>query len=200
MNWVCGGLIGSAVTKHNNESANISPLLVKGRHMADLTAEEVREFFDYNPETGILTWIKCPSNKCSNKSRFINGPAGTSDNKGYLIVKVRGKIYKQHRVVWLWMTGAWPSKHLDHKDCNPSNNRWENLREATYRENRLNVRKCGRSGLKGASWSTAGQRWKSSIRVNGRRIHLGYFDAAQDAHLAYVEAAKEHYGEFARWS
>jgi hypothetical protein len=162
----------------------------------DLTAEQVRDLFDYNPETGTLTWIKC----ASNKSRFVNCIAGTKDSKGYLIVKIRRKLYKQHRIAWLWMTGRWPEAEIDHKDRDPANNRWDNLREATPRQNCINQKSTGRSGLRGAAWTGQYQKWFSTIRVDGKRIFLGYFETAESAHAAYVEASRKYHGEFARWS
>lgn len=37
------------------------------------------------------------------------------------------------------------------------------------------------------------------IRVGTIRMNLGHFKSAEDAHKAYIEAAKIHHGEFANY-
>lgn len=59
------------------------------------------------------------------------GSNGSYDKDGYLIVKVKGKQFKAHRIVWLLHHGVLPNGELDHKNRNRSDNRIENLREAT---------------------------------------------------------------------
>lgn len=160
---------------------------------SDLTAEHLKEILHYNPTTGIWTWLKT----AANKRRFVGGDAGSVDSKGYPIIKINSSLYKSHRFAWLYMTGGWPMGDLDHRDRDPSNCRWENLRQASRVQNNINNEKnLGRSGLKGAAWSENDQKWKSSIRVNGNRIHLGYFDDAQQAHEVYRQASLTHHGEW----
>jgi hypothetical protein len=91
---------------------------------------------------------------------------------------------------------------IDHADGNPSNNRLSNLRLATSSHQKRNkrVQSNNRSGLKGAFWHGChkGKKWRSQIKVGKRLIFLGYFHTAEEAHVAYSRAAKEHFGEFAR--
>jgi hypothetical protein len=98
------------------------------------------------------------------------------------------------------VTGSLPAQYIDHKDNDPSNNRFDNLREATPTENARNVRtpKRNTSGLKGASWYAPNGKWAAKIRVNGRLLHLGYHATVEQAHAAYVAAAHAYFGEFAR--
>ena len=97
------------------------------------------------------------------------------------------------------MTGEWCSAVIDHRDGDPSNNRWDNLRRATVSQNNANRRlhrnnKCGFKGVVQNPWG----RFIASIYKNGRRIHLGMFATPEAAHAAYVAAARELFGEFAR--
>jgi hypothetical protein len=88
---------------------------------------------------------------------------------------------------------------VDHINGNGLDNRRVNLRLCTASQNATNRRGCfGSSGLKGARFVPAMSRWCASIRAGGKRIHLGYFSTAEDAHAAYCEAAIRLHGEFAR--
>jgi hypothetical protein len=97
------------------------------------------------------------------------------------------------------MTGEWCSVMIDHRDGNPSNNRWSNLRRATVSQNNANRRlhRNNKCGFKGVVQNHIG-RWVASIYKNGQRHHLGCFATAQEAHAAYVAAARKLFGEFAR--
>lgn len=89
------------------------------------------------------------------------------------------------------------SNDVDHCDNHTSNNKRNNLRSATRSQNQANVKrqKNNTSGFKGVS--AFGGKWKAQIGVNYEHIYLGLFDSPEEAHVAYCEAAKEHFGEFA---
>lgn len=93
------------------------------------------------------------------------------------------------------------SKLTDHKDCDKTNNRRSNLREATREQNQMNrkINSNNKSGYKGVYWNKVMQKWEAVIRVDGKQIHLGYYDYAEQAHLYYCIAAIKHFGEFARF-
>ena len=94
---------------------------------------------------------------------------------------------------------------VDHINGNGLDNRKCNLRAATIQQNAWNhaarqPAKCA-SPYKGVWFATDGKRrkrWVASIRINGKRIRLGYFATDFDAALAYDEAAQQHFGEFAK--
>lgn len=158
----------------------------------DLTAERAREAFAYNPATGALIWkIK------TNRSVIIGSRAGCL-KKGRYYVRLDGTLYEASRVIWLWVTGKWPKHEVDHRDTDPSNDRWRNLREATHQQNQLNKRghHDAAVGLKGVYRRPNG--YRSSIMLNGEDHFLGNFHTAEDAHAAYCKAAADLHGEFAR--
>ena len=103
-------------------------------------------------------------------------------------------------VVWLFMTGVWPSQTLDHKDRNGFNYAWGNLREATHSQNCANkiARKDNTSGFKGVTWDKQHQRWRAHIGVNYKKLNLGRYDSLEDAAKAYAAAAEKHFGDFSR--
>lgn len=87
----------------------------------------------------------------------------------------------------------------DHKDRNGLNNHRENLRPANDSQNQGNVgiQTNNTSGFKGVSFRRDRAKWIAYIRVDRKRIHLGYFDDPIEAALAYDVAALKHFGEFA---
>lgn len=160
-----------------------------------LTVQRLREVLDYDPATGIFRW------KIFMGSRALPGQqTGCPDHHGYLLIRVDKVVYKAHRLAWLWMTGQWPTKDVDHKNGRGSDNRWDNLREATMSQNLGNskIRRHNKSGRKGVSWSKAAKKWHAQIIVNRKNHHLGYYDDIDQAALAYAEAANRFHGEYAR--
>ena len=164
------------------------------RRVMTLTADRLRELFHYDKDTGVFTRLV----NCSNVR--AGAVAGCLKNDGYLCIRVDGRLYSAHRLAWFYMTGEWPGLHIDHANSDRSDNRWANLREATYSQNNANsiVRKDNKSGFKGASRSGKRLGWQACIRWEGRSKHLGYFDSPEAAHAAYLAAANELFGEFAR--
>ena len=112
---------------------------------------------------------------------------------------IDSKEYIPYRLAWLYMTGEWPTNFIDHINRNRTDNRWSNLREATYAENNRNksIGINNTSGYKGVSWHKRRGKYRAEIRVNGKSKHLGYFDNKEDAYASYIQAAKLYHGEFA---
>jgi hypothetical protein len=160
-----------------------------------ITLTRLREVLHYDPATGVFTWLKTLS-----KRRSAGLSAGSLRSDGYIVIKIDDVRTRAHRFAWLYMTGAFPKEQIDHINGVRNDNRWCNLRAATRAQNLANARLAvtNTSGMKGASWHRAAQKWHAQIRVDGRRIHIGLFDTAQDAHAAYMAKARELHGSFAR--
>lgn len=157
-----------------------------------LTAQRVRELFDYDPEKGELRWRTRLSNR-----HAVGDIAGCRRDDGTFTVGISGARFLVHRIVWLYCYGEFPTQWIDHANGNPSDNRICNLRLATPSQNIANSKKKpGSSKFKGVSRKQG--RWYARVRVNYRHIYLGYFDTEEEAHAAYVAAAVHHFGQFAR--
>lgn len=86
---------------------------------------------------------------------------------------------------------------VDHKNGNGLDNRRENLRVATQAQNMANRRSNANSASSYKGVKLVNRRWRARIKPDGKPIHLGYFDTAEEAARAYDWAAKRIYGEFA---
>lgn len=90
---------------------------------------------------------------------------------------------------------------IDHRNHCPYDNTRRNLRPSTHAENQRNrLKETSRltsSKFKGIHWDKDRLKWMSKIRINGVSTNLGRFNDEKEAALAYNEAARKHYGEFA---
>jgi hypothetical protein len=163
------------------------------RRAVTIAVERLRELFDLDRETGVLRWRV-------NRGRVRAGSVAGTPSHGYLQVVVDGEWVGVHRVVWALTRGCWPRPHeVDHASRVGCDNRPSNLRRATQTQQNANssVKSNNTSGFKGVCRGRSGRRWRALIRVNGKAIHLGTFDAKEDAAAAYLKAAAEHFGEYA---
>lgn len=159
------------------------------------SVERVRELLSYDPETGELRWRV---SRCKARAGAV---AGTLTSSGYRTICLDGQTLKAHRLAWLLAHGEDPgSLEIDHKNGDKSDNRLANLRLATRKQNGGNVGTIATntSGFGGVYWHKQRSKWRSQIRHNGRRISLGLFVTPEEAHAAYVAAAEQLRGEFAR--
>lgn len=153
----------------------------------NLTAEQLQGVLHYEPSTGNFTW------KTTIKGAMNAGDIAGHCTRGYVVIGVKGRLYRAHRLAWLYMTGEWPSGHVDHINGNPSDNRWENLRDVSRHvnlQNRHRSDRDSRSGLLGAHEHGPGV-WVSEIRAFGVRRYLGTFSTKEAAHAAYLAAKQQ---------
>lgn len=149
----------------------------------NLTTEQIRKIMYYEPETGIIT-------------RFDGRTI--IETYGRYVMRIDGFMYKVPRLIWLYMTGEWPKNLIDHKDRDPSNNRWSNLREATDSQNHQNSAVRNSLGYKGID-QRGPNLFRARIYVNKERINLGNFRTKEEAAEAYRKAADKHFGEYASY-
>src|SRR6478736_1851769 len=146
----------------------------------------------YNATTGDLTWINHLY-----KSR-INSIAGYIDGHSYrvitFVVNKKHLHIKAHHIAYYKMRGKWPPREMDHKKGNKIDNRWRKLRLATRNQQMQNIglRKDNTSGTKGIYWDK--NRWKASIRYQGKLIHIGTFLSHEKAVQARKQAEKYYFG------
>jgi hypothetical protein len=104
----------------------------------------------------------------------------------------RGTV-RMHRLIM----GS-PLSEIDHWDGNGLHNWRSNLREATRTQNLSNaLSRGGSSRYKGVSWYKRDSGWYAQIKTEGKRKHLGRFQSDIEAALAYDDAARLIFGEYA---
>lgn len=155
-----------------------------------ITVARAKELLDYDPLTGDFKWRSAQAPRMS-----VGSSAGSRGQ--YLRIKIDGSHYMAHRLAWLITHGSWPREQIDHVDEDKFNNRLDNLRPASDRQNKQNVSvpyRNNKSGFQGVNFHKRHQKFQAQIQVDGRKIHLGYFDTPEKAHEAYAEAKRTHHG------
>lgn len=130
-----------------------------------------------------LRWKVTRSNRAKKGS-----VAGSKDKDGYYQVKLLGKSYKAHRIVWFLHNGEIPAGlEIDHKDRIRDNNKIDNLVLKTHRRNCLNTT----SSRNFTGVQPSGTRFKQEIRIEGVVTYLGTFDTEELAYRAYCLKLQE---------
>jgi len=131
-----------------------------------------------------------------NKETLIKG---SLDSKGYLRYSLSWKLknkcngYRAHQLVAIVFLGhklCGMNLIIDHINDIKTDNRVENLQIVTNRFNTFKTQGKYSSQYKGVYWNKNSKKWCSSIRINGKPKHLGFFINEHQAHLAYQNALK----------
>jgi hypothetical protein len=119
------------------------------------------------------------------------------DRNGRRLYAVRDLSQTRHQRLHRFITGD-PPHDIDHVNGDGLDNRRANLRPCNDAQNQANsIPVLARSGYRGVARTPSG-RWRASIKLANRNIHLGLFATAEDAARAYDAAAIEAWGEYAR--
>jgi hypothetical protein len=144
----------------------------------------------YAESTGEFRWLKSS----------VSTPCGTVAGclaLGYVQIKIDKKLYKAHRLAWLYMTGSWPIDQIDHINGKKADNRWCNLRDVSRTVNMQNQKTAMASsstGVLGVS-PFSRNRFRADIWVNGEHKYLGSFKTIEEASIAYISAKRtQHEG------
>lgn len=150
-----------------------------------LTQERVKHLFAYDEAKGLLI-------RSLTTGRALAGTWSlATDRDGYHIVGIDNKLYRTHRVIWLYVHGSFPNGYLDHINRIKTDNRIENLREVSKAQSRENIDIAhnNQCGLKGVWLHKQTKKWCASIGHKSKNIHLGSFISIEDAYKAYKKAA-----------
>lgn len=152
-----------------------------------ITQEHLKKILTYDKNTGMFI-------SSVNRGRRIKKGdlLGSMSQDGYLTIMIDSKSYKAHRLAWLYEYGSLREVQIDHINRNKADNRIENLRNVTQKENCRNrgKRKDNKSGVTGVYRREKENYWVCGIRVDGKYYHLGCFKEFDDAVDARKEALK----------
>ena len=162
---------------------------------AELTQARLRELLDYDPLTGVFVHKTTRGRLCK-----AGQVAGYLHQWGYIHINISGKIYKAHRLAWLYVHGSFPPNHIDHINGNRSDNRLVNLRPATKSENGCNrgAAADNTSGWCGVSFDKSRGKYIAQISVEKIYRHLGRYDSPEIAAAVYNHVVVQVHGEFAK--
>lgn len=149
-----------------------------------LSQEKLKRLLHYNPETGVFTWIA---------TRRMGRVAGTTSRLGYIMILIDGMGYISHRLAWMYMYGYWPLE-IDHLNRIRNDNRIENLREVSHRDNcrNMNLSIANTSGHHGVHWMGVYKKWQVRINTDEGRVYCGCFDTLLDAVACRKRMEKKH--------
>jgi len=109
---------------------------------------------------------------------------------GYCLVRFQNKMMLYHRIIYI-LTNEQDvpvGYMIDHIDGDTLNNKIQNLRIVTSRENLSNSKNHRQGSLVGCYFDNHAQKWKSQIVINSKKIHLGLFATEQEASAKYLLA------------
>lgn len=158
-----------------------------------LSLKDIKDYLAYKPETGEFFWIKKPCTRI-----LVGSKAENKRKDGYVGIGFGGKRYLAHRLAWFFTHGYLPEKDIDHINGDPSDNRIENLREATRSENLFNqkLHSNNTSGYRGVIRCKRTNKWQAGSQLNGKYRFLGLHDSKEEAKAAYEKFAAKHHKEF----
>jgi len=139
----------------------------------ELPAEVLRFMLHYCPNTGKFTW----------KVNSVGSNAGYADKRGYILICIFGIKYRAHRLAYLYMTGTFPDKQIDHINHVKSDNKWSNLRHVSGLDNSKNqkMHSTNTSGFTGVYWLKKKNKWMAQIFTKGKAKRVYYGDNYSDA-------------------
>lgn len=120
-----------------------------------------------------------------------------NERNGYARSSINRKKIYAHRIVM--EAGDYETnKQVDHINGDTLDNRKQNLRIVTSRQNGLNsaTRKDNTSGVTGVCWDKRRQKWLVRTFENGKEINLGHYSEFDDAVIARKMGEEKYYGEY----
>ena len=154
-----------------------------------ITQELVMSLFTYNSETGYL------NRKNTSGGRLAGERVGYVELNGYRRLRIKGRQYAEHRIIWLLTFGNLPNVQIDHINRVRNDNRIINLRLANASQNQQNIRikRNNTTGICGVSYHKQAKKFTSSIVVDGKQIFLGLFKDIECAALARKDAESTYF-------
>lgn len=180
---------------------NVKMNIARGLELFDKIAFE-RGFEIWRPIEGY------PNYSVSSLGKVKNIVTGKTlkpilNKRGYYKINLyntgKMKITSIHRIVAIAFLHNPESKPcVDHIDNNKANNKVTNLRFATIQQNQFNhtLSIKNKSTIKGVFWYKEKQKWRAQIWIDGKNIHIGFYNTLEEAKTARQLISKKVQGEY----
>ena len=106
------------------------------KNLYELNHDYLKHILNYEKETGKFYWKIAKSSKT-----IIGKEAGTLHPNGYIYIRIDGFGFRAHRLAWFYVNKKWPTLEIDHINRIKTDNRIDNLRDVTSKENQNNKSK-----------------------------------------------------------
>jgi len=167
-------------------------MFLKEHQMPELTRDRLVELLEIDIEKGVFNWKHTMGGKAKKGQK-----AGAIGKNGYITIRIDQVDYLAHRLMWLYVYGAFPMLGIDHIDRDKTNNKPINLRLATPKQNGENklLNSNNSSGHRGVFFRKylKSKPYAVSIMNNRKTIHVGYFATIEEAIQARKEAEDKYF-------
>lgn len=153
----------------------------------DTITKFIEDNLSYDEASGNFYWLE---NRANGKIKS-GSLAGSKTVKGYRQIRIFGKWYKCHRLVWLIETGDWPNDQIDHINRDGLDNRFQNLREVSNYQNCVNRKRNSKSGSLGVYYDQKNKKWATGSYKNGKYVNLGRYATRGEAEKVYNNFNKD---------
>lgn len=147
-----------------------------------VSCDRARELFEYHSDGYLIHKVD------RGRTAKAGQRCGRGNPKHYRQVRIDNKMYREHVIIWLVVNGEWPNV-IDHIDHDIHNNKIENLRSVTHKQN---IRH-GSGRQSGLFYSKLYKKWVAGIYVDCVRKHLGCFVTYEEALEARLKAQEEYW-------
>jgi hypothetical protein len=152
-----------------------------------MTIPELKQL-EYMPDTGEWYWRDPPKHNSDLKDCI----AGYLRSNGRRVIRINRVGYLASRLAFVWMLGRWPYDEVDHIDRNQSNDRWDNLREASSSDNKYNRDLGFRGGYRGV-YHSGEATWSAAVGNTYLGVYASLTEAVSAREEALVRAGKESF-------
>jgi hypothetical protein len=167
--------------------------------MKQRTEQELQHIFSsWKMQDGVLVW-----KRQTKRGKNIGDPVGlTIKNSGHMLcfLQINKKLigFSVGQIAWFLHHGVWADKEVDHIDCNPQNNKKDNLRLSDRSEQTKN-RVSGKAGRanKGVYVDKRTGKFYAQIWIKGNCKYLGIFNNLEEAVEVRMLANEMLHGDFA---
>lgn len=165
----------------------------------------LRECFEYVADGGLI-WLPRPQHHFASLrlAAAWNGQwpglrAGSPTANGYRSIIIDQVRYLEHRLIYHMMVApVRVDQEVDHRSTDRSNNRQENLRASTHKQNAVNQPGRRDGALpKHVYWSKRESKYKVQLRAGGKVHFIGTYAHLGEATAAADAARDRLHGEFA---